>query len=168
MRNGYLSTTFLAPIGGGKYLARDVAPYFLRMLDDMEADGLGRPTVNWEEHGLGAAYPGFSNHGLGLSVDLNLTARQLAWLRKYAHRYGFKEDVANESWHWTFKLTPTIDLEDDMFTPEDRKLLEQIRDDLGKTKTAAGNIDSRTVSIQKLLGTVATRLAAVAAKMGLK
>lgn len=186
--NGYLQTSLLREVDG-KLFAAAAAPYFAAMFDAMEADGVGRPHVRWgyrdynqqvamrEEYGTGAAWPGTSNHGLGISADLAsgpaphwfaLTRAQLAWLRSNAARFGIVEDVEDESWHWTFKITPTIDPEDDMFTPDDRKLLQEIRSDLGKIKTPIDQTNRRTVSVQKLLGTMATRLAAIAGKLGLK
>jgi hypothetical protein len=54
-------------------------------------------------HGGLAAVPGTSNHGWGLSLDLDLDGRALAWMRENAWRYGFVEDVPREPWHWTYR-----------------------------------------------------------------
>lgn len=56
-----------------------------------------------------AAYPGTSIHGWGLSADLAInggsrpTGAYLAWLRENAPKYGFVNDVAAESWHWSYR-----------------------------------------------------------------
>ncbi|WP_298457546.1 D-alanyl-D-alanine carboxypeptidase family protein [uncultured Cellulomonas sp.] len=49
-----------------------------------------------------AAVPGTSDHGWGRSLDLRLDGNALAWMRDNASRYGFREDVPRESWHWTY------------------------------------------------------------------
>jgi zinc D-Ala-D-Ala carboxypeptidase len=49
-----------------------------------------------------AAKPGTSDHGWGRSLDLDLNGPALAWMRENGARYGFKEDVPRESWHWTY------------------------------------------------------------------
>ncbi|MGV8966157.1 MAG: M15 family metallopeptidase [Cellulomonas sp.] len=49
-----------------------------------------------------AAEPGTSNHGWGRSLDLDLDANALAWMRTNAATYGFAADVPRESWHWTY------------------------------------------------------------------
>ncbi|WP_307843933.1 M15 family metallopeptidase [Sanguibacter suaedae] len=50
-----------------------------------------------------AAKPGTSDHGWGLSVDLNLDSKALAWMRANGASMGFVEDVPREPWHWTFQ-----------------------------------------------------------------
>lgn len=64
-----------------------------------------------------AAYPGTSIHGWGLSADLAInggsrpTGAHLTWLRANAPKYGFVNDVASESWHWSYRtdlVTRTI------------------------------------------------------------
>ena len=49
-----------------------------------------------------AAKPGTSDHGWGLSLDLGLNATAQTWMRTNAARFGFREDVPREPWHWTF------------------------------------------------------------------
>ena len=49
-----------------------------------------------------AAAPGTSDHGWGLSLDLDLDAAALAWMRAHAAEHGFTENVPRESWHWTY------------------------------------------------------------------
>jgi zinc D-Ala-D-Ala carboxypeptidase len=50
-----------------------------------------------------AAKPGTSDHGWGLSVDLDLDSKALAWMRANGASMGFVEDVPREPWHWTFQ-----------------------------------------------------------------
>ncbi|WNB84325.1 M15 family metallopeptidase [Cellulomonas sp. ATA003] len=49
-----------------------------------------------------AAVPGTSDHGWGRSLDLRLDGNALSWMRENGARYGFREDVPRESWHWTY------------------------------------------------------------------
>lgn len=137
--NGNLSDTLLVSVDG-KLVSLAAAPYVRAMFDAMEDDGVGRPFIRWgyrtlaeqvemrEEYGTGAALPGTSNHGWGNSLDLAsgpaphwyaLTRAQLAWLRRRADDFGFDEDVPGESWHWTFRLKPTIKLNNPAAAPEE-------------------------------------------------
>jgi LAS superfamily LD-carboxypeptidase LdcB len=54
-----------------------------------------------------AARPGYSNHQGGVSMDIGgvngYGTSACRWLQANASRYGFVNDVAGESWHWTFK-----------------------------------------------------------------
>ncbi len=56
-----------------------------------------------------AAWPGTSIHGWALSADLAIeggprpTGIYLDWLRANAAKYGFVNDVASESWHWSYR-----------------------------------------------------------------
>jgi hypothetical protein len=50
-----------------------------------------------------AATPGTSNHGWGMSMDLDLDSKALAWMREHGKEYGFVEDVPREPWHWTYR-----------------------------------------------------------------
>lgn len=65
-------------------------------------------------NGTLAAIPGTSIHGYALSADLAIdggsrpTGEYLTWLRANARAYGFINDVATESWHWSYRETPTI------------------------------------------------------------
>ncbi|MBA3394544.1 MAG: D-alanyl-D-alanine carboxypeptidase family protein [Deltaproteobacteria bacterium] len=54
--------------------------------------GLGNP----------AARPGYSNHESGRALDLHVDDTTLAWLGKHARRYGFKQTVRGEPWHWEY------------------------------------------------------------------
>lgn len=177
--NGRLNTRTLVLVGG-KLFAASAAPYFEAMFEDMEDAGVGRPTVRHgyrdiatqvemrEEYGTGAAIVGTSNHGWGISADLAsgpapqwyaLTRAQLAWLRKYAIRYGIVEDVPGESWHWTLKKTPTINLKERArMDAETRKKIDQIHaeivgtnSDLFKTKAGVARTESRLVAILRKL-----------------
>jgi len=47
------------------------------------------------------AKPGYSNHEGGRSVNLNTDTKTLNWLKANAAKYGFKNDVSFEPWHWT-------------------------------------------------------------------
>jgi hypothetical protein len=94
-----------------------------RMLGDMRAAGIGGVKFSgtyrsweaqmkyWQEYqstGKGApiAHPDNSKHPKGLAADFNLGSNKgiLKWLRANAHRYGWKETVKGEPWHWEFRL----------------------------------------------------------------
>jgi LAS superfamily LD-carboxypeptidase LdcB len=50
-----------------------------------------------------AARPGYSNHQSGRAVDIYIDDYAVyEWLRKHAHKYGFKRTVRREAWHWEF------------------------------------------------------------------
>ena len=49
-----------------------------------------------------AAKPGTSEHGWGIAADLQLNGAAQAWMQRNAPSYGFKADVAGESWHWAY------------------------------------------------------------------
>lgn len=65
-----------------------------------------------------AAIPGTSNHGWGLAIDVSgATGARLAWLLRWAWKYGFSWEIQSESWHLRYCLgdhlpngvgTPTI------------------------------------------------------------
>jgi LAS superfamily LD-carboxypeptidase LdcB len=65
---------------------------------------LARELGLYSEGGL-AAQPGTSQHGWGRAVDLELDDRGIAWMRDNAWKYGFKETVPREPWHWEFHPT---------------------------------------------------------------
>ena len=112
----------LSPVGGGKYLNARAAPQFLAMMDAARRAGVHLSVSSaFRTHaeqvrlydlyrsGRGnlAARPGYSNHQMGLSVDLGgvggYGTRAYAWLQQNAPRYGFRNDVGGEPWHWTYQ-----------------------------------------------------------------
>ena len=118
--NGKIPPGALSEIGVGNHrMYGPAAGAFRRMLADASAAGVdvgvtdsyrsyeqqvdlaGRKGL-YSQGGL-AATPGTSNHGWGLSLDLDLDAGALSWMRKNAERYGFVEDVPREPWHWTYR-----------------------------------------------------------------
>jgi D-alanyl-D-alanine dipeptidase len=56
----------------------------------------------WREGwGNSAARPGYSNHQSGRALDLDVREpATFAWLRRHAHRFGFRRTIAREPWHW--------------------------------------------------------------------
>lgn len=118
--NGRIPAGALQPIGVGNHrLWGPAAQAFTRMQADASAAGVdigvtdsyrsydqqvdvARRKGLYSQGGL-AATPGTSDHGWGMSLDLDLDNRALAWMRANAGRYGFAEDVPREPWHWTFK-----------------------------------------------------------------
>lgn len=109
-------------IGGGKLLRSDAADAYTAMVAAARAAGIELVVVSawrsqeeqrvlydgWKSRTPGynlAAVPGYSNHQAGLSVDLNTGSYVSAtyrWLFMNAGRFGFKNDVLTEHWHWTY------------------------------------------------------------------
>lgn len=57
-------------------------------------------------HGNPAERPGYSNHQSGRALDLVIyDERTYAWLTAHAKRFGFRQTVSEEPWHWVY--TPT-------------------------------------------------------------
>lgn len=59
----------------------------------------------WREGwGNRAARPGFSNHESGRALDIDLDRDgTFAWLKKHGRRFGFRQTVRGEPWHWEFQ-----------------------------------------------------------------
>lgn len=97
------------------YRAFEVKLYVREAYRNMAGQSFYRKRMENREPGWTlAALPGTSVHGWALSVDLgvgeanaNPSGQYLAWLRANAARYGFRNDVPTEVWHWSFLLTPT-------------------------------------------------------------
>jgi LAS superfamily LD-carboxypeptidase LdcB len=49
-----------------------------------------------------AARPGFSNHESGRALDIDMDGGVRAWMSANAKRYGFKQTVRGEPWHWEY------------------------------------------------------------------
>ncbi len=120
--NGKARTITVSPIGNGKFLRSDAAVKFNAMKAAAARAGVTlhvnsgfrtmaeqRYLYNLYKAGKGnlAARPGYSNHQGGLSADINApggySGKVYNWLKANAHKYGFKNDVGGEPWHWTFK-----------------------------------------------------------------
>jgi len=124
---GKQTTITLVDIGNGKALREEAAGPFLQMVEAAAREGVTitvtsafRTMAEQERlytcyltklcnNGNLAAKPGWSTHQSGRSVDLNtgsgVTARLgkvYRWLASNASKYGFKNDVSSEPWHWTY------------------------------------------------------------------
>lgn len=117
--NGQIPEQLLSPIPGtGERLWGPAAAAFDHMRRDAAQLGIELPIVDayrtyedqvrlahelglYREGGL-AAEPGTSQHGWGRALDLDVDDRAVAWLRENAWKYGFKETVPREPWHWEF------------------------------------------------------------------
>ncbi|WP_317987845.1 D-alanyl-D-alanine carboxypeptidase family protein [Hyalangium gracile] len=119
---GRPSTITVQPVGNGQYLRADAARNFKAMQSAARAAGInltatsGFRTMEQQRvlyqkylNGTGnkAAKPGYSNHQNGISMDIGgvggYNTKAYNWLKNNAARYGFKNDVAGEHWHWTYK-----------------------------------------------------------------
>lgn len=106
---------------GGKPVEIETAKAYKRMAAAAAADGVnlqvvsGYRTNEKQEYLYGcyinkncnsgnkAARPKYSEHQSGHALDLNSHDRRSAqyrWLANNAHRFGFRETVAGEPWHW--------------------------------------------------------------------
>lgn len=117
--NGKIPESLLASIGGNEKLAAPAANAFNQMKADAQRAGvtfgvndsyrsyddqvkMAAEKGLYSQGGL-AAKPGTSDHGLGIAVDLQLNGSAQAWMKQNAGKYGFVNNVAGESWHWTYK-----------------------------------------------------------------
>lgn len=112
-----------SPVGNGQVLRTDAAQAFLALQAAAKAAGHNLSPVSgfrsneqqahlyegWMKKLPGynlAAKPGWSNHQGGVSIDIgnvnSYTTPAYKWLAANAARFGFKNDVATEYWHWTF------------------------------------------------------------------
>ncbi len=114
-------------VAPGKFLQADTAEAFLRMQVAAKNDGIElKPNSCWRsfahqqllwdqwEQGtrkLRPARPGYSRHHMGTAVDINrshddpdgsgpLPSKTDEWLRANAERFGFRNTVTKEPWHW--------------------------------------------------------------------
>ena len=111
----------LHDVGNGQSLRADAAAACLELLAAARAEGFALFVRSgfrtWDEQkalyqaykagtGALAAPPGYSNHQQGRSVDLggvgSFTSTAYSWLTRNAARFGFRNDVASEYWHWTY------------------------------------------------------------------
>jgi D-alanyl-D-alanine carboxypeptidase len=117
--NGKIPSAALSPINVGQHrLWAPAAQSFQRLSAAAARDGIALKVTDsyrsfdqqvdvanrkglYSNGGL-AAKPGTSDHGWGLSLDLGLNATAQTWMRTNAARFGFREDVPREPWHWTF------------------------------------------------------------------
>ena len=57
----------------------------------------------WREGwGNKAARPGFSNHQSGRALDIDMDGAVAAWMSRNAKKFGFRQTVRGEPWHWEF------------------------------------------------------------------
>jgi hypothetical protein len=116
--NGRVPAAALESIGGGHRLWAPAAEAFGRLRSAAQRAGVSIGVTDsyrsyaqqvdvarrkglHSQGGL-AAKPGTSEHGWGKSLDLDLNASALRWMRSHAKEYGFTENVSREPWHWTF------------------------------------------------------------------
>jgi D-alanyl-D-alanine carboxypeptidase len=117
--NGRIPASALTPIGRGSHRMWDpAAEAFARLEKAAARDGVSFKVTDsyrsyeaqvdvarrkglYSEGGL-AAKPGTSDHGWGRSLDLDLSGKALSWMRANGDKFGFREDVPREPWHWTY------------------------------------------------------------------
>jgi len=120
--NGRRSAITVAPVGNGQVMRTDAADAFNRMRQAAIVDGVHIGALSgfrtYEEqadlrrrylNGTGnkASPAGYSNHQAGISMDIanvgGYGSAKYHWLERNAARFGFKNDVSGEPWHWTYK-----------------------------------------------------------------
>lgn len=120
-RSGSAFRTRVYNVGGGEYLQKNAAVAYTKMVKAARRAGVYLSNTSGfrsmgEQQALYSAYlngtgnlaarPGYSNHQQGLSMDIGgiggYGTRAYNWLRANAGRFGFRNDVAGESWHWTY------------------------------------------------------------------
>jgi len=116
--NGRVPASALESIGGGHRLWAPAAEAFQRLTAAAHRAGVSIGVTDsyrsyaaqvdvahrkglHSQGGL-AAKPGTSEHGWGKSLDLDLNASALRWMRSHASAFGFSENVSREPWHWTY------------------------------------------------------------------
>lgn len=120
-RNGRAVSIRIAPVGNGKYLNTRAAGPFKAMVAAARKAGIRLSCTSGyrsnaqqaylyrlyrQGRGNLAARPGYSNHQMGLSMDIggigSYGSRAYKWLKANAARFGFRNDVRGEFWHWTY------------------------------------------------------------------
>lgn len=113
----------ITSVGNGQFMRDDAARNFLALQAAAKAAGIGLTAVSGFRSNLQqtklyagwiaklpgfnmAAKPGWSNHQGGVSIDIggigSFSSVAYKWLTMNAGRYGFRNDVRGEYWHWTF------------------------------------------------------------------
>lgn len=118
--NGKAHTIRVSPVGNGQYLRTDAAKQYKRMLAAAARAGIqlssssGYRTMAqqqqlWIQFGQNparVARPGYSNHQGGVAMDIGgvggYGTSAYRWLSANAGRYGFRNTVAGEPWHWSY------------------------------------------------------------------
>lgn len=116
--NGRAQQISVVPVGGGEYMRADAAKNYKAMLAAAQRAGVNLSSTSgfrtmaeqqalYAKYGSGrAATPGYSNHQNGISMDIGgvngYGTAAFNWLKNNAGKYGFKNDVAGEFWHWTY------------------------------------------------------------------
>ena len=116
--NGRAQQITVVPVGNGEYMRADAAKNYKTMLAAAQRAGISLSSTSGfrtmaEQQALYARYgspraatPGHSNHQNGISMDIggvnSYGTAAYNWLKNNASKYGFKNDVAGEYWHWTY------------------------------------------------------------------
>jgi peptidoglycan hydrolase-like protein with peptidoglycan-binding domain len=118
---GKASSITVHHVGNGQYLRADAAKNFKALQAAGAKAGFtftatsGFRTMAQQKalyqkflNGTGnkAAPPGKSKHQNGIAMDIggvgSYSTRAYNWLKATASKYGFKDDVRGEYWHWSF------------------------------------------------------------------
>lgn len=117
-RNGASFRTRVYNVGGGEYMQKNAGINYLKMIKAARKAGISLSNTSgfrtyseqaalYAQYGPGrAARPGYSNHQQGLSMDIGgvngYGTAAYNWLQRNAGRFGFRNDVPGEFWHWTY------------------------------------------------------------------
>jgi hypothetical protein len=121
-RNGRPQQLTLVNVGNGQWLAERAGRQFLAMREAARRDGVNLNAISGfrsmeEQQALYRAYragrgnlaapPGYSNHQSGIAMDIQTNGSRshpaYRWLRDNAGRFGFRNTVASEPWHWEYR-----------------------------------------------------------------
>lgn len=117
-QNGHKTTIKVAYVGNGEWMNAKCAASYKNMLAAAKKAGVYLGTTDgyrtyaeqaylYKKYGSPrAAHPGYSNHQMGWSADIagvgGYNTRAYRWLKNNASRFGFRNDVGGEYWHWTY------------------------------------------------------------------
>ena len=122
--NGRASTITVVPVGNGQFMRADAAGHFKAMVAAAAHAGIHLSATSgfrsmaqqqylydgWIHHRPGfnlAARPGYSNHQNGIAMDIGgiggYGTTAYRWLTANAGRFGFKNDVGGEFWHFDYR-----------------------------------------------------------------
>lgn len=122
--NGSPRPIRVVSVGNGEALRADAARAYKKMVKAAHRAGVSLSAVSGfrsmaeqrrlyqlylSGQGNLAAPPGYSNHQGGVAVDLGgvggYGTRAFAWLSANAGRFGFRNTVSGEYWHWTYGVS---------------------------------------------------------------
>ena len=116
--NGASRQITVAPVGNGQFLRTDAAASYKKLLAAAARAGISLSSTSgfrtmaeqqslYRQYGPSrAAVPGYSNHQGGVAMDIggvgSYGSTAFNWLKSHAGKFGFRNTVAGEPWHWSY------------------------------------------------------------------